>query len=238
MEIDLSIFFQEPENKVKALLTIEPLAPLSMVSTMPGSFYKTLSEPSKYHLCGAFENALGWHFNENIRREIRKKVDSLYKKQKKQPLVWENSEVGYQPLIKHLFDIEPNPFILKTPKIYYKDLWKQQRKRADGYSHPNGTINLSYELIAQKLSLDRDPKKGTVTNDAITKFYTENRNKYPMYYSSAGTREFVVLKEGFYCYSLLIVENLFVALHKAFSENNIAYLGTNEGWVNFKINRL
>jgi len=106
------------------------------------------------------------------------------------------------------------------------------------YSHPNGTMNLSYEIIPLKMGIDRDPNKGTVTNDAITEFYASHRSRYPMYYTAAGSREFVVLLQGAYYYNLEMPENLFASLHKAFSESNISYLGTNEGWVNLKIHRL
>jgi CRISPR-associated protein Cas5 len=237
--MDISILFQRPEKSVRSILTIEPLAPLSMVSTMPGNFYKTLAEPSKFHLCGAFENILGWHFDEKTRREIRKKVEASLKKQKFEIPDWRKSDVGYMPLVEHLVDIEPSPVLLNIPRMFYKDLWKQQRKRSDAYSHPKGTMNLSYEIIPLKMGLERDPDKGTVTDPAITDFYAEHRSQYPMYYSSAGSREFVVLMQGAsYYYNLSISEQFFDMLNAAISENNIAYLGTNEGWVHLKIQRI
>lgn len=247
MKIDLSILFQKPEKTVKAILTIEPLAPLSMVSTMPGSFYKTLDIPSKYHLCGAFENALGWHFDENfknrelgkdgkkenLRSQIRKRVLTYLKKQKAELPTWEESDVGYEPLIAHLFEVG---LVIKPALIHYKDLWKQMRKRNDAYSHPNGTMNLSFDLIPLKMGLARNDN-GTVTNDAIAGFFKAHTGGYPMYYTSAGSREFVVAILGSYQIGLDMTEGLFAALEAAFSENNIAYLGTNEGWVNLKIHR-
>ena len=45
--IDLSILKKLPEQNVQAVLEIIPLAPLSMVSELPGSFYKTMKYPSK-----------------------------------------------------------------------------------------------------------------------------------------------------------------------------------------------
>lgn len=53
--IDLSILKKLPELKMQAILSIRPLAPLSMVSELPGSFYKTMKYPSKNMLCGLFE---------------------------------------------------------------------------------------------------------------------------------------------------------------------------------------
>lgn len=51
--IDLSILKKLPEHNVQAVLEIIPLAPLSMVSELPGSFYKTMKYPSKkcYAVC-------------------------------------------------------------------------------------------------------------------------------------------------------------------------------------------
>ena len=43
--IDLSILKKLPELKTQAVLSIRPLAPLSMVSELPGSFYKTMKYP-------------------------------------------------------------------------------------------------------------------------------------------------------------------------------------------------
>ena len=53
--IDLSILKKLPELQTQAVLTIRPLAPLSMVSELPGSFYKTMKFPSKKMLCGLFD---------------------------------------------------------------------------------------------------------------------------------------------------------------------------------------
>ena len=51
-----------PELDKRVVLAVRPLAPLSMVDELPGSFYKTLKHPSKKMICGLFENMLGWQF--------------------------------------------------------------------------------------------------------------------------------------------------------------------------------
>lgn len=212
-----------------------------MVSTMPGNFYKTLAEPSKFHLCGAFENILGWHFDEKTRREIRKKIEAALKKQKAEVPIWEDSEVGYLPLIEHLVEIKPNPFLLKIPKMFYKDYWSQLRKRGD-WGHAKGTFNLDYKLIPKKsaflASPEIDSKQGNDKVKVLDGFFKENKGSFPIYYSSMGSREFVVLLQSAYYYNLSLSEQLFELLNEAISENNIAYLGTNEGWVHLKIHRL
>ena len=79
--IDLSILKKLPELKTQAVLSIRPLAPLSMVSELPGSFYKTLKYPSKKMLCGLFENMLGWHFDNRLRVSVSAMlVDTRQKK--------------------------------------------------------------------------------------------------------------------------------------------------------------
>jgi CRISPR-associated protein Cas5 len=73
MGTDLSILFEQIEFNKMLKLEIEPLAPLSMVSVIPGSYFRSLQSPTRYMLCGMFENLLGWHFSKNDRKKIRKK---------------------------------------------------------------------------------------------------------------------------------------------------------------------
>jgi CRISPR-associated protein Cas5 len=234
MKTDLSILFHEPVKDKQVMLTIEPLAPLSIVSTLPGSYYKSLDKPTKANLCGMFENVMGWHIGSKDRSKILKKMKQVYKKSYKiTDFEVEISTVGYTCLIGHLFDIELP--VCPIPTCRYEDVWKQQLYR-DGYAHPNGTPNLSYELIPLKKHLDKKDN-GTVTNDAIGKFYKENKGDFPMYYTSPRKREFIVLDNN-YQFKLLMSSRLFEELSQGMNENNIAYLGTNEGWVNLKLEAL
>jgi len=235
MKTDLSLLFQKPEIDKQAILTIEPLAPLSIVSTLPGSYYKSLDKPTKANLCGMFENVMGWHIGLKDRRKILKKMKQVYKKSFKIiDFEEEISAVGYTSLISHLFEIQkPNfqPAILAR----YDDIWKQQLYR-DGYAHPNGTPNLSYQLIPLKRQLDKNDN-GTVTNDEITKFHKKYKSNFPMYYTSPRKREYIVLG-GNYIFKLFMNSQLFEALKEKISERNIGYLGNSEGWVNLNIEAL
>ena len=107
--IDLSILRKLPELQTQAVLEIRPLAPLSMVGEMPGSFYKTMKYPSKKMLCGLFENMLGWHFDNKLRLEIFKDMTKVRKKQKIE-LKKEQLKHGstYLPLLMEYFDISGN----------------------------------------------------------------------------------------------------------------------------------
>jgi CRISPR-associated protein Cas5 len=246
MLTDISLLFEDIDRTVNAILTIEPLAPLSMVDSMPGNYYKTLEVPSKFHISGAFENILGWHFDENFKNHfpndnkktrsvIKKSVESYFKKLKLDLPVWEYSNSGYEPLVGHLFEIG---LVLKPSMIHYNDLWKQMRVRKDGsYSHPNGTMNLSYEIIGEKMRLERKDSNDTVTNEAIAQFFETHELLYPMYYTGAGVREYVSIVQGSYKIGLKITEALFSSLCDALEFNNISYLGHSEGWVNIKIEK-
>jgi len=85
-EIDISILEKVPEPNLNVVLEIEPLAPLSMVSDLPGSYYKTMKVPDKKMLCGLFENLLGWHIDLADRKAIMNDLISLRRKQAKKIL--------------------------------------------------------------------------------------------------------------------------------------------------------
>lgn len=226
MRLDISLLFENPSKSQKAILVIEPLAPLSLVSTMPGSYYKSQSIPTKYNLCGMFENVLGWHIGNGERKAILKKMGQVYKKvYKMNEFEKFNSAVGYIPLLGHLFDIEKPP--IPVLKVRYDDLWKQQMKAGDN-RHVKGSPNLSWRVIKIKSTIDTSDNKEL---DNLLKKYPGD---FPMYYTSPTPREFIVVKED-YQYKLALSASLFSNLQKALEENNLAYLGTNEGWVNLSL---
>jgi len=234
MKTDLSILFKKPEKDKHVLLTIEPLAPLSIVSTLPGSYYKSLDKPTKANLCGMFENVMGWHIGGKDRNKILNKMKQVYKKSfKNAHFEIETSPVGYTSLLGHLFEIEL-PFV---PSIVarYDDYWTQQLKHDDA-RHLKGTANLSYQLIKKKRNLKVDDK-GKISDKTYTDFLKENNLGFPMYYTSPTPREFIVL-EGNYQIKLSMSSHLFQSLEKSLEENNNAYLGTNEGWVNLLIKEM
>ncbi len=234
MKMDLAILFEKPEKSIKALLTIEPLAPMSIVSTLPGSYYKSQDKPTKYNLCGIFENALGWHIGIDERKAILKKMRQVYKKDHKiNDFETTSSIVGYTSLIGHLFEIELHLAPIITSR--YDDLWKQQLKHDDS-RHLKGTPNLSWYLIKQKRALPTDDK-GKISDKEYGEFLKNNLSDFPMYYSSPTVREFITV-EGLYQYKLLINASLLRALELAFQENNITYLGTNEGWIDLSIKEM
>ena len=78
-DLDLSFFLEPPELNTYAMLTIEALAPLSMSSSQPGTYYRSQPAPTKAMLYGLLENALGWHFPEDVRSDLLKQLRSAAK---------------------------------------------------------------------------------------------------------------------------------------------------------------
>ena len=227
--MDISLLFDPPDIKVQTILIIEPLAPLSMVSDLPGSFYKSEIKPSKIKLCGLLENTLGWHFTVEDRKSIKKKLTKVRQNANGEfEIDATHSNVEYFPLLAHLFEIG---VIMHEAPLYYSDLWKLQLFRWDGYSHPNGTMNLSYELLGEKNQLrDND---GKISNEQTTKLFEKNRKLFPAYYTSPRQREFIVVK-GSYKIQLKLTQKLYILLCETLENNNLGYLGNSEGWVNIK----
>lgn len=227
MKINLDIIFQKPELEKQIKLIILPLAPLSMVSDIPGTYYKTQDIPDKYKLCGLFENILGWHFDKGDRLAIQKKLKEFNKKILKNAS-YENSEAnsGFQPLLFNFFE---TGMILKHSSQHYNDLWKKAFSRMDADVHAKGTPNLDYDVLKQK------PK--ALKTEPIADFFKANKKKYPMYYTSPTLREYVV-HEGEIQIKIDIHQPLFIELEKALQHNSTAYLGNSEGWVEIKIEEI
>lgn len=153
--IDLSILKKLPELQTQAVLTIRPLAPLSMVSELPGSFYKTMKFPSKKMLCGLFENMLGWHFDNKLRLEIFKDMAKIRKKQKieltKKQFIQGST---YLPLLMDYFDISGNISLKEFKSMFnYSDLWNRGYRRSDSNKHLNGCRNIDVSLVAERYNL-------------------------------------------------------------------------------------
>ncbi len=231
MKADISILFENPQLNTAAVLEIEPLAPLSIVSTLPGSYYKSLDAPTKANLCGLFENVLGWHIGPKDRKAILKKMAQVYKKRYKiTKFEKTESSVAYQSLLGHLFEISFQ--VIPPIDCRYDDLWKQQLKGSDA-RHIKGTPNLSYYLIKQKRELAKD-EKGKISDKTYSDFFAENISEFPMYYTSPTPREFIV-PGGLYQLKLSIFDRLKMALTEKLAEHNTTYVGTSEGWVHLAL---
>jgi len=227
-KINLEILKKIPSLDTKVTLVIEPLAPLSMVSDLPGSFYKTLKSPTKKMLCGLFENILGWHISIAHREMIQKELIKLRKKQK---IDFKKPQTGstYIPLLMEYFEIE---LITVPPVMYYNDLWSKAYRRADAVVHPKGTMNISYELIPEKRKLPRDPKKPKqIAGKEIENLFKNNLGKFPIYYSSPTEREYINYK-GKIEIDIEISSDILSKITESLRDNNCFYFGNSEGWIN------
>jgi len=236
--IDLSILKKLPELKTQAVLSIRPLAPLSMVSELPGSFYKTMKYPSKKMLCGLFENMLGWHFDNKLRLEIFKDMVKVRKKQKidlkKEQLIHGST---YLPLLMDYFDILGNISLIEFKSMFnYSDLWNRGYRRSDSNKHLNGCRNIDVSLVAERYNLftnwkDLPSKESESKKD---EWFKNNIGRIPCFYTSPTPREYICLDAVMEIPLMLDVNFAELLLAEA-KISNICYLGNSEGWVNIKI---
>lgn len=237
--LDLSILEKIPEPNLKVILEIEPLAPLSMVSELPGSYYKTLKSPDKKMLCGLFENILGWHIDLADRKAIIKELTALRKKQAKKnsqlEFVDKTKGSTYSPLLMDYFEI----LLPVVPELgFYDDLWSKAYRRSDADVHPKGTFNLDFRIIPLKRQQPRDKDKPQkIDNSALFDFFRKNINSYPLYYSTPTSREYVFIK-GKYQIKIAMDSDLYKMLFDKLLLENIGYLGNSEGWINLKLKEL
>jgi CRISPR-associated protein Cas5 len=213
-----------------------------MVDEVPGSYYKTLTAPSKHQLCGLFENVLGFHFGvkdrERLFKDIAKAIEKQQKSKDKVKFERAESKSGYLPLLYHLFDIN---LTLVPPVTHLDDLWKKAFRRTDAGDNPvhaNGSVNQDIDIVRRKRIIERDPDKpDRPTKKALGDLFTAQIGSFPLYYTTLATREYLIT-EGTYTLKLDIAVDLLARLEEALYANNLAYLGTNDGWVDIQIERL
>ncbi len=249
-EIDISILFEKPTFEKTAIMWIDPLAPLSMVVSMPGSYYRSQGEPSPYMIYGVLENMLGWHFDDKIRRDILRKMKSeLSRKFKIKEFSTDSSEVGFTQVLQQHLRIE-YPAFFQPHKEFFEDYWTQHLKDSDE-RHLGGVHNYDIKIermmnlskkfeIQAKTEKDKDKAKELTNRAKRIKAIIMKRYKtyIPNYYSSPKKREFVSLK-GAYGYKIHLSESVFAILTNSIDKLNAPlYIGTNEGWINLKLQTL
>ncbi len=232
MSTDISLLFDEPRLVEKALLKVQPLAPLSMVNSLPGSYYKTEHAPTKFMLCGLFENVLGFHFSHEDRQAIRRDLRRHFQRKFKIEFPDHESPVGYLPLLYHLFDIE---LIVQPQPVLFEDLWTQHLIGGDE-RHLKGVTNYDWELEGEIVRMNRIEDSRMKTK-ARNDFFIEHRERFPRYYRSPQRREFLIANIPFEI-KLTMTTGLFRHIAQAIVANDIGYLGTSEGWVHIKLEGL
>ncbi len=232
MNLNLSILGAAPEYSQSALLTIDALAPLSMVAKMPGKYYRSQPEPTDGMLLAMLENALGWHISIKERDVLLK----VLAKRHKQPA--QRSGVGFGSVLQWHVRIASR----QVPEaMHYDDLWAQHLR---GSSFPDGSRNYDSSMIPlmnakrgghittgdtadakRDPELIRDFQSGDKINIALL------RPHFPQYYASPTPREYIV-PDGVYKYKIETSSALARVLADAIEEPSAPlYLGSNEGWV-------
>ncbi|MBQ2542250.1 MAG: type I-PGING CRISPR-associated protein Cas5p [Bacteroidales bacterium] len=240
-DTNIELLKNVPTLNAHAIVCIRPLAPLSMVSDMPGSYYKTLRKPDKKMLCGLFENLMGWHFDSADRKQLYKELKQIRKKQK---VDFKDKYFGstYQPLLMEYFEIDGDIEIDQFKSVcFYDDLWSRSFRRSDSNKHINGCRNADYRIIAKKnqafIEIDNTDLKSADKEKEKDSWFKKNIGSYPYYYSSPTKREYISI-DGVFKLKLSMNEDLLLLLTQNVQANNIGYLGNNEGWVDIKIESL
>lgn len=225
---DFSFLLEPPDFSVRGELTVEALTPLSMVTSMPGKYYRGQPEPSTPMLFGMLENILGWHFSANDRKSI---IGGI-KKRLGEP---EQSGVGFISLLQYHVNVE----MRIVPRLKsFDDLWSQHLHQND-IRHFNGARNYSW-TIERKVNRFREEKgkkkgagsaAGTRDNKMDQQFYDSIKDALPQYYVSPTPREYVI-PAGPYKFILLTSRQL-SNLFRQGADRPVApaYLGSNDGWI-------
>ena len=240
MSLDLSLLKELPELSANVTLEIRPLAPLSMVSEMPGSYYKSMKCPDKKMICGLFENILGWHIDLPMRKNIFKEYKAIRKKQKIE-VVGHVSGSTYQPLLMDYFSINGKPKVKFQKLCFYKDLWNRGYRRSDSYKHIHGCRNIDLGVLVEKSNLfsllekevEEKKRSSSEAENVRNKWFGNNIGAIPCFYTTPTSREFMVM-DGVFELSLLLDKHLQELLLQQLYGNNIGYLGTSEGWVDIR----
>lgn len=258
--MNIELLKKQPSLNKNIKLIIEPLAPLSMVSDLPGTYYKVQEIPDKFKLAGLFENILGWHFSKKDREAVLKQMKTFHRKEfEDKNFEIEKSNSTYQPLLLDFFEIG---MVYKSESVNYNDLWKRSFSRMDADVHPKGTSNLDYQTLREKgwiknenqrqeeikkkikgLDSKNDKEeiqelKEGIKKSPLLQFFEKNKKSYPMYYTSPTLREYTDYLGQCIQMSLKIDQKLLSLLSQAFNECSSAYLGNSEGWVEIKIDEL
>jgi CRISPR-associated protein Cas5 len=253
MNINLNFLLEPPDFSVRGKLTIEALAPLSMVSSMPGKYYRCQPEPTDEMLFGMIENAFGFHLTSKADKERGNLIKKLSQKHK---VEIQTSDVGFSSFLQ--FHIRVSTRFVPD-SIHYDDYWSQHQR---GASFVGGSREYDYRAIpimnlhSQKAippNATKEKKKIEFSDkaDAIKDLEKINsfeewenihlnvvRPYFPQYYISPTPRGYVI-PQGSYKYVLetsariskLLVETL---------ENPISpiYLGSNDGWIDVSYEEL
>lgn len=232
-KLDLKFLLEPPQWSVRGKLSIDALAPLSMVSSMPGKYYRSQPEPTDEMLYGMIENAFGWHISVNERKALEGKLKRKFGELNK-------TGVGFVSLLQfHLrFSMSVIPSLL-----HYDDYWSQQlrgsRFTTGSREHDSRLIPLLNAAKDDERDIEIKETAGHRKDEEVINDFQNGerihinalRSYFPQYYVSPTPREYVI-PQGKYTFVIETNERLAEMLAKSI-ENPAAplYLGSNDGWV-------
>lgn len=169
--IDLSFFLEPPVLDKAALLTIEALAPLSMVPAQPGAYYRSQAHPTDAMIFGMLENALGWHFSEKERSEFFKDLRKMASKKHNKQAGWKDSDwlsgrssgsgSGFTSLLMYHLHVDTQwlPQVMEYDDFWSQHLREEGARFMGGSKHYDGNLE---PLINRSKTRDesqiKDPK--------------------------------------------------------------------------------
>jgi CRISPR-associated protein Cas5 len=253
---DLSFFLEPPALDAAAVLHVEALAPLSLVASQPGQFYRSQAAPTEPMLYGLLENALGWHFDASTRKALLKGLREQAKEALSEghPLAdspWiagapTESGLGFASLLQwHLRFVAPRV----VPEVTrYVDLWNQHLRRDDDKKYIGGSRHYdpSLEEVLNRLKKGGDLSYGNSSSDVTSVEDVDDRvvpkgatvwpkalkPRFPRYYVSPTQREYVV-PHGPYAFRAACTPAVAALITDALDRPAAPlYLGSNDGWVN------
>ena len=152
--LDLSFYLEPPEPTVSGTLVLEALAPLSMVSAQPGTYFRTETTPPAAMIYGLLENALGWHFPLAQRKDILKGLAKTAKKKYRKNTEYKDhpwlsgkprtsSKSGYFTLLQ--YHLSFGDIGADAGAMVYDDLWSMHL-RDTGMNFPGGSRHYDSRL--------------------------------------------------------------------------------------------
>lgn len=231
--LNLEILKDRIDLTCKAKLFIEPLAPLSLVSSLPGAYYRSQREPTVFMILGILENLLGWHYTESERNPIINDLKKYHQKKYKNKLNFDKTPVGYKPLLQNHLKIEQ---LLYKPYIEsFEDYWTQHLKDVDE-RHAKGNRNYDSKIDFEVNKIYESESK---EREKLWRNLFENQTDFfPIYYQSPTKREFIVV-QGKYGFIISLTYGLYNLLKASLDQlDSPLYLGTSEGWINLELESL
>jgi CRISPR-associated protein Cas5 len=245
IENTFALLNETPDFSVSAELVIKPLAPLSIVTRMPGKYYRSDDAPTPQMLYGLLENALGWH----VSREHRVKILKALAKRFNTAATGSNS--GFQPLLQ--YHVQFGAIAIAPVTLRFSDYWGRLA-RTKGMESANGSREYSSELIPLKneialcttlqkgLPRTKFDENGNVRRDteSLADFKRGDiispsvANPYlPHYYPSPAQREYIETEPEEMFVARVETSVSLTALLAEHLQNPVAplYLGNSDGWV-------